>query len=314
MRNCIVLRATCLLVLMVVSVGCGAKAEDPKRISELYPNLATGVLTSAKVGELGEGVLLRCQDIVISERDLARATAEAPKNQRQDLEANGFFVLEQQARDKILESLARQSLSDQNVDVESIPKRQIIQRFTESLATEVTVADSDIETFYKENESMFCGTPLDKVRGRIKSYVLQDKRQRFVDDYIRQLGRNMEIVVSAKWVQEQAERAQDNPLDKARSSGKPTLAVFSAASCCGPDRMLPVVKGVRKAFGEALSVVYIEPRKEQILAARCGVRSIPTQIFFDRTGKEVYRHSGFLGEASILEQLKKMGLQEGSKG
>jgi thioredoxin 1 len=196
----------------------------------------------------------------------------------------------------------------------SIPKQQVIQRFIEGLVVEVTVADSDIETFYKENESTFCGTPLDKVRDRIKSYVLEDKRQRFVDDYIRQLGRNLEIVVSAKWVQEQATRAQDNPLDKARSSGKLTLAVFSAASCCGPDRMLPVIKAVRGAFGEALGVVYIEPREEQILAARYGVRSIPTQVFFDKTGREVYRHSGFLGEAPILEQLKKMGLQERGKG
>jgi len=78
--------------------------------------------------------------------------------------------------------------------------------------------------------------------------------------------------------------------------------------------MLPVIKTVRSAFGEALGVVYIEPREEQILAARYGVRSIPTQIIFDKTGKEVYRHSGFLGEAPIVEQLEKMGLQKGSKG
>ncbi|MFO7987539.1 MAG: hypothetical protein R6U38_16885 [Desulfatiglandaceae bacterium] len=31
-------------------------------------------------------------------------------------------------------------------------------------------------------------------------------------------------------------------------------------------------------------------------------------IFFDRHGQEVYRHTGFMSEAAIVKQLKKMGV------
>jgi hypothetical protein len=36
--------------------------------------------------------------------------------------------------------------------------------------------------------------------------------------------------------------------------------------------------------------------------------AIPTQIFFDMEGKEVYRHVGFTGEEAIVAQMKNMGV------
>ena len=43
-------------------------------------------------------------------------------------------------------------------------------------------------------------------------------------------------------------------------------------------------------------------------ARRFAIRAIPTQIFFDAEGREVYRHLGFLDENSIIRQLQKMGV------
>jgi thioredoxin 1 len=36
---------------------------------------------------------------------------------------------------------------------------------------------------------------------------------------------------------------------------------------------------------------------------------IPTQIFFDATGKEVSRHTGFFAKDKIIEQFKTMGVE-----
>jgi thioredoxin 1 len=44
-------------------------------------------------------------------------------------------------------------------------------------------------------------------------------------------------------------------------------------------------------------------------AGRFGISVIPTQIFFDREGKEVYRRVGFMSEEAIVAQLKKMGVE-----
>ena len=44
-------------------------------------------------------------------------------------------------------------------------------------------------------------------------------------------------------------------------------------------------------------------------AKRFGIRAIPTQIFFDKEGKEVYRHEGFLSEEEIVRRFKDMGVK-----
>jgi thioredoxin 1 len=48
--------------------------------------------------------------------------------------------------------------------------------------------------------------------------------------------------------------------------------------------------------------------EEQVLGARYGIREVPTQLFFDRSGKEASRHSGMFGEGELAEQLAKIGI------
>ena len=50
-------------------------------------------------------------------------------------------------------------------------------------------------------------------------------------------------------------------------------------------------------------------REKQVLAGRFGIQSIPVQVFFDKTGNEVFRHTGFFAEKEVLNQLQKMGVQ-----
>ena len=187
--------------------------------------------------------------------------------------------------------------------------RELIGKYIDRLTQEVKVTEQDINLFYKENEAAFCGTPLEKVKTQIGPYVLKEKKQRLVSEHLRTLGKRMDIVVSARWAKEQALLAADNAVDKARGSGKPTLAIFSAASCCGPDKMLPMLKPLGAKFGEKLNIVYVEAKKQQILTARYDINSIPTQILYDKTGKEIFRHSGFFSEADIEKKLADIGVK-----
>jgi hypothetical protein len=57
-----------------------------------------------------------------------------------------------------------------------------------------------------------------------------------------------------------------------------------------------------------IEVLIISLREERILAERFGVQTIPDIILFDRQGREVFRHVGFLPERSIEEKLKAFGL------
>jgi len=294
---------------VVPSVAQDDTSDSVKTVEHLYPNLASGVLTYAESGTLPEGILLKTDGIEIAQKDIEQAIMQQPEQFRQELRKNAFFVLEQEASGKLLKTLAQKHLSGQGKDISSLTDQQMLGAYFDDLTKDITVTDRDVETFYKENESVFCGTPLESVRKQIVSYVLQDKQQRFVDQYIQTLGQKMEILVSDSWTKMQAELAKDNPLDKSRASGKPTLAIFSASSCCGPDKMIPVRDALLKKYDSSINIVYIEPQKEQILAARYGIRSIPTQVFFDSKGKEFYRHSGFFSEKDIIGKLNEMGVQ-----
>jgi len=300
-----------IIIVVLATIPCLAQDNDSnsvKIVEQLYPNLAAGVLTYAKVGVLPEGILLKTEGIEIAQKDIDQAIQQQPEQFQQELRKNAFFVLEQQATSKLLLKIANDKLGKQSKDANMIPDSNIIKTFFENITKDINVTDQDVETFYKENESVFCGTPLNSVRKQIVSYVLQDKQQRFVDQYIQTLGLKMEILVSDSWTKQQAVNAKDNPLDMARAAGKPTLAIFSAASCCGPDKMIPIRDALLKKYDTKINIVYIEPRQEQILAARYGIRAIPTQVFYDKTGKEFFRHSGFFSEKDIIGKLSEMGV------
>ncbi len=74
--------------------------------------------------------------------------------------------------------------------------------------------------------------------------------------------------------------------------------------------MKPVLAALGNKYdAKAMNTIYLEAKQEQILAARYQVRSIPTQVFFDKTGQEVYRHVGFFSVEDIEKQLLRIGIQ-----
>jgi len=72
--------------------------------------------------------------------------------------------------------------------------------------------------------------------------------------------------------------------------------------------MAPIMERVEKNYKGKAAIIFVDVWKNQEPAKRFGIRAIPTQIFFDKQGKEVYRHMGFMSEAAIVAQLKKMGV------
>jgi thioredoxin 1 len=303
MKAITILSAVTIAVLAAAN-PCLAADGDANTVEQLHPNLASGPLTYAKVNTLPEGILCRAEGVEVASADIDNFIAAQPEQFRAELKKNAFFVLEQEAAKKLLKIVASRQVNDANMGDE-----QLFKTFIEQLTKDVTVGAGDIEAFYKENESMFCDTPLESVREQIESFVLSDKKQRFIDQYVRMLGQKIDITVSDSWTKQQAQTAKDNPLDKSRAAGKPTLAIFSAAGCCGPDKMLPVKDALLKQYDTKISILYIEPSKEPILSARYAIRSIPTQVLYDSAGKEFFRHSGFFSEKDIAGKLSEMGVQ-----
>jgi len=101
-------------------------------------------------------------------------------------------------------------------------------------------------------------------------------------------------------------------LDGVRSvpvKGMVTMLDLGATSCIPCKMMAPIMEKVEKAYKEKAAIIFIDVRKHPDQARKFGIRAIPTQIFFDKNGKEVYRHTGFMNENAIIRQLGKMGVE-----
>ena len=90
--------------------------------------------------------------------------------------------------------------------------------------------------------------------------------------------------------------------------GMVTMLDLGADACIPCKMMVPIIQTLEKAYRGKAAIRFIDVWKDKEPAKRFGIRAIPTQIFFDKEGKEVYRHTGFMGEADIVSQLKKMGV------
>ena len=91
--------------------------------------------------------------------------------------------------------------------------------------------------------------------------------------------------------------------------GMVTRIDLGAEKCIPCKMMAPIMKKMEKVYRDKAAIVFIDVWENREQAVRFGIRSIPTQIFFDSEGKEVHRHVGFMSEKGIVAQLKKMKIE-----
>jgi len=91
--------------------------------------------------------------------------------------------------------------------------------------------------------------------------------------------------------------------------GLVTMVDLGAKKCIPCKMMAPILEKLKKVYAGRAAIVFLDVWKDQAPARRFGIRAIPTQIFFDKKGKEVYRHEGFLSEEAIVRRLKDMGVK-----
>ena len=88
-----------------------------------------------------------------------------------------------------------------------------------------------------------------------------------------------------------------------------TMIDLGADKCIPCKMMAPILAKMEKQYQGKAAIVFIDVWKHNEQAGRFGIRAIPTQIFFDQNGKEVFRHVGFMSEKAIVNQLIKMGVE-----
>jgi len=94
----------------------------------------------------------------------------------------------------------------------------------------------------------------------------------------------------------------------------PRLLDLGAGKCIPCKMMAPVLEELKQAYQGRLDVVFIDVWEDSAPAEKYGVSTIPTQIFLDAKGKELFRHEGFFSREEILAKWKELGLDLGTGG
>ena len=94
--------------------------------------------------------------------------------------------------------------------------------------------------------------------------------------------------------------------------GLVTMLDLGADKCIPCKMMAPIIAELQTEYDGRASIIFIDVWKRPEQALRFGISSIPTQIFYDKKGKEIGRHVGFLDKKSIVATFKKLDVPEGS--
>ncbi len=89
----------------------------------------------------------------------------------------------------------------------------------------------------------------------------------------------------------------------------PRVVDLGADKCIPCKKMAPILKELRAEYAGRAIVDFIDVRKNPAAGRACGIRVIPTQIFYDREGDEVWRHEGFLSKEAIIAKFKELGVK-----
>ena len=113
---------------------------------------------------------------------------------------------------------------------------------------------------------------------------------------------------------------RDNPSPQSGSpvsavAALPRLVDLGADNCIPCKAMAPILVELRQEYAGRLRVDFIDVNKFPDQAEPFNIYAIPTQVFFDPSGRELYRHLGFFSKDDILATWRRLGFPlSGGKG
>lgn len=89
---------------------------------------------------------------------------------------------------------------------------------------------------------------------------------------------------------------------------RPRLVDLGANKCIPCQMMKPILDELREEYKGRFDVVFIDVWENPDEAKKYGINLIPTQIFYDKDGEELFRHEGFFSKEDILAKWEERGI------
>jgi thioredoxin 1 len=94
----------------------------------------------------------------------------------------------------------------------------------------------------------------------------------------------------------------------AHSAKLPKLLDLGAGKCIPCKMMKPILDDLKANYADRFITEFIDVWENPDAGRQYGIEVIPTQIFYDAEGKELFRHVGFYGKEDILGKWKELGV------
>ncbi len=95
----------------------------------------------------------------------------------------------------------------------------------------------------------------------------------------------------------------------ATSEALPRMIDLGRGKCIPCRKMEPILKELKQVYAGKAGIKIISLDEHADAAEEYNLRVIPTQIFFDAAGSEVWRHDGFLSRDAIVARFTEMGVE-----
>lgn len=98
--------------------------------------------------------------------------------------------------------------------------------------------------------------------------------------------------------------------EEARAAGKPLIVDFGMTRCLQCIEQGRTVDELKEVIGDRVLLKFVHVGKEEELAEAYNVLLIPTLVYFDAQGKEVFRNVGQMKKEPMLAKARQLGLIE----
>jgi len=115
------------------------------------------------------------------------------------------------------------------------------------------------------------------------------------------------VAVAAVITVRQSNKAFQNPTAVDPSVKLPRLVDLGADKCIPCKMMTPILEELKAEYKNNLEVIFIDVWKEPQQGRKYNIELIPTQIFIDANGRELFRHEGFFAKEDIMAKWKELG-------
>jgi thioredoxin 1 len=124
------------------------------------------------------------------------------------------------------------------------------------------------------------------------------------------------VVIGFAIARESGRKGADGGSSGSARAGIPRLVDLGSTTCIPCKMMAPILDELKTEYEGRLIVDVLDVKTDRNASAQYRIRVIPTQIFYDGSGRELFRHEGFYSKEDILAKWKDLGidLEAGSTG